>query len=71
MLFLQLADGVDDATWRHHLRRKDYSRWFGAAIKDEDLAAEARKIEELSGISPAKSREQIKAAILQRYTASA
>jgi hypothetical protein len=24
MIFLQMADGVDDATWLHHLHRGDY-----------------------------------------------
>ena len=44
-LFLQLGDGVDDATWLHHLRRGDYSRWFRDVIRDEDLAAEASRVE--------------------------
>ncbi|MEO5656357.1 MAG: HAD-IIB family hydrolase, partial [Nitrospiria bacterium] len=39
--FVQLAQGVDDETWMHHLRRGDYSRWFREAIKDEALADEA------------------------------
>jgi hypothetical protein len=33
-VFLQLADGVDDGTWLHHLRRGDYSRWIGESVKD-------------------------------------
>src|SRR5262249_32630025 len=37
-LFLQIADGVDDETWMHHLRHGDYSEWFRRRIKDEDLA---------------------------------
>jgi hypothetical protein len=28
MIFLQIADGIDDATWEHHLRAGDYSAWF-------------------------------------------
>ena len=40
MMFLQIADGVDDATWLHHLRRGDYARWFRTAIKDDELADE-------------------------------
>jgi hypothetical protein len=27
ILFLQLAEGIDDATWMYHLRRGDYARW--------------------------------------------
>ena len=32
--FVQLADGVDDETWLHHLRAGKYSEWFRDAIKD-------------------------------------
>jgi hypothetical protein len=45
LLFQQLAEGVDDATWLHHLRRGDYSRWFRDAIKDEALAQARRRSE--------------------------
>src|SRR5262249_45324913 len=41
MLFLQIARGVDDRTWAHHLRRGDYSDWFKTVIKDDELAKEA------------------------------
>ena len=64
-MFLQMAEGVDVATWEHHLRRGDYSRWFREAIKDDDLAAEAQRIER--GGAP-KSREAIRRAIETRYT---
>jgi hypothetical protein len=67
-LFVQLAEGVDDETWLHHLRLKDYSRWFRAAIKDEALASTAASVEEDSSSSPRESRALIKAAIEQRYT---
>lgn len=33
MLFLQIAEGVDDETWEFHLRNSDYSTWFRNAIK--------------------------------------
>src|SRR5512147_922046 len=33
-MFVQIAEGVDDATWLHHLRAGDYSRWLRDAIKD-------------------------------------
>ncbi len=67
-VFMQLAHGVDDETWLHHLRQQDYSRWFREAIKDEALAAEAAGVENQSGLSPKESRELIKAAIERRYT---
>src|SRR5712692_223016 len=67
-LFVQLAAGVDDETWLYHLREQDYSRWFREAIKDEELAAEAARVEEDSSVPPGESRALIKAAIEQRYT---
>lgn len=68
ILFLQLADGVDDGTWLHHLHRGDYSRWFRAAIKDEVLAGEAVRIEAMSHVSPRASRDLIRQLIESHYT---
>ena len=45
MLFLQIAEGVDDRTWEHHLRAAHYSEWFRDVIKDSELAREAAEIE--------------------------
>ena len=64
-VFLQMAEGVDDETWAHHLQQNDYSRWFREAIKDEGLAEEAHEIEALSGTS---SRARIREAVEKRYT---
>jgi HAD superfamily hydrolase (TIGR01484 family) len=64
-IFLQMAEGVDEETWMHHLARCDYSRWFRTAIKDDGLAAEAEQIE--SGGGP-ESRDRIRDAIGKRYT---
>jgi hypothetical protein len=66
--FLQLADGVDDATWLSHLRRGDDSRWFREAVKDEGLAADIAQIEARNGLSARTSRAMIRDAIEQRYT---
>jgi hypothetical protein len=68
ILFRQLADGVDDATWMYHLRRRDYSHWLRTAIKDEAVASEAEAVEAATEISPQESRAQIKAAIERHYT---
>ncbi len=68
MIFLQIADGLDDATWLHHLQQGDYSQWFRRFIKDEELAAEAEKIEQ-DGLSAEKSRRRIREEIEKRYTA--
>ena len=68
--FVQIAEGVDDETWLHHLRRRDYSGWVREAIKDGALAEEIARVEE-SNISAAESRALIKAAIERQYTSAA
>jgi hydroxymethylpyrimidine pyrophosphatase-like HAD family hydrolase len=67
VLFLQMADGVDDETWLYHLKRKEYSTWFRDAIKDEELAAEAEAIE-ATKLSAKESRAKMREAIEKRYT---
>jgi hydroxymethylpyrimidine pyrophosphatase-like HAD family hydrolase len=68
MLFVTLAEGVDEETWQHHLRRQDYSRWFRDSIKDPELAADAERVETDPKLAPAESRARIKQAIESRYT---
>jgi hydroxymethylpyrimidine pyrophosphatase-like HAD family hydrolase len=69
-VFLQLADGVDDETWLHHLTRGDYSRWFRDAIRDETLAENVERIER-SDADAADSRRLVRAQVEERYTAPA
>ena len=69
--FLQLAAGVDERTWLHHLREGGYSRWFRDAIKDEELATEAGAIEIDTSLTAAESRARIKELVDKRYTAPA
>jgi HAD superfamily hydrolase (TIGR01484 family) len=71
ILFLQLADGVDDETWTYHLRQGDYSGWFRDVVKDEELADEARQVEEMAGVTPAEGRRLIREAVERKYTAPA
>jgi HAD superfamily hydrolase (TIGR01484 family) len=66
--FVQLAEGVDDETWLHHLRRQDYSRWFREAIKNDELADDAAAVEREGDRPAGDSRARIRAAIEQRYT---
>ena len=66
-LFTQLADGVDDATWQHHLKLGDYSRWIRGSIKDSELADEVAEIESNAG-GDQDSRARVRAAIERRYT---
>jgi hydroxymethylpyrimidine pyrophosphatase-like HAD family hydrolase len=70
-LFLQVADGIDDETWLFHLGRGDYSRWFREAIKDDDLANEAARIESDAATAPATSRARMHTLVESRYTAAA
>ncbi|MGR4863804.1 HAD-IIB family hydrolase [Caulobacter sp. LARHSG274] len=66
-IFLQMADGVDEATWLYHLHRGDYGRWFREVIKDEDLAGHADRIQD--DRDPAATRRQMRQIIERRYTA--
>jgi HAD superfamily hydrolase (TIGR01484 family) len=71
LLFLQIAEGVDDRTWEHHRKAGDYSAWFRDVIKDEGLAGEAAEIESNESLGARDSRERIKDAVLRRYTVPA
>jgi hypothetical protein len=70
-LFLQIAAGVDDRTWLHHLRAGAYSAWIRDAINDEDLADDFAAVERDRGLSAADSRARIKEAVDRRYTGPA
>lgn len=68
MLFIELAQGVDDDTWRFHLQQGDYSRWFADVIGDDDLADAARDVEAQPDAPVNESRARICEAIAERYT---
>jgi len=68
MLFLQLADGIDDETWLHHLRAGDYSRWMRDNVKDEELAERVGEIEHSLAAEPLESRRAMREAIEETYT---
>ena len=67
MTFMELGDGVDDATWQFHLDRGDYSTWLRTEIKDPALADEVTAIAE-GHLSAADSRAAVREAIEKRYT---
>jgi hydroxymethylpyrimidine pyrophosphatase-like HAD family hydrolase len=71
ILFVQMADGVDDETWLYHLRRGDYSRWLRDAVKDGWIADQVESIEQEPDLPPAESRTAIRKVIDDRYTAAA
>lgn len=68
LLFMDLADGVDDATWQFHLERCDYSQWVRMAIKDEELAQAIAEVEGARHADPRRSRAEIRSAIEAKYT---
>jgi hydroxymethylpyrimidine pyrophosphatase-like HAD family hydrolase/energy-coupling factor transporter ATP-binding protein EcfA2 len=71
MIFQQIAEGIDDKTWEHHLRKGDYSDWFRNQIRDKKLAAETREAEKDEALSPRESRKIVLDAVRKRYTAPA
>lgn len=68
LIFLQIADGVDDPTWLFHLRRGDYARWFREQVKDDRLADLAERAAAEPGLSAAEGRARIRRAIEDCYT---
>ena len=69
--FLELSEGVDQETWKHHLNAGDYSRWFREKIKDDFLSADAVAVENDKSLSPEESFARIKEIVKRRYTAPA
>jgi hydroxymethylpyrimidine pyrophosphatase-like HAD family hydrolase len=65
--FIQLGEGVDDATWLHHLRRGDYSAWFRDGVGDDTLAERAAAVEADRDLPADQSRRRIIDAIQERY----
>jgi hydroxymethylpyrimidine pyrophosphatase-like HAD family hydrolase len=68
--FIELAGGVDEATWRHHLAKGEYSAWLRDGIRDPTLADQVAAIEGEAGqedVPAEDSRRQVVDAILERY----
>ncbi len=68
MVFCQIAEGIDEATWLYHLHRGDYSRWFRDVIKDDFLADETERIERRADLAPRQTRQMIQELVNTRYT---
>jgi HAD superfamily hydrolase (TIGR01484 family) len=68
ILFLQMADGVDQDTWMFHLKNGDYSDWMRHAIKDDTLADRVRTVEQAAGLSADESLKRVRAAVEEIYT---
>jgi Family of unknown function (DUF5752) len=70
-IFMQMAAGVDDETWLHHLEAHDYSRWVREAIKDAELAHELQQIDGQPAQDSKATRRSVREAIERKYTAPA
>ncbi len=68
MVFIQLAEGIDDETWIHHLKKNGYSDWLYNKVNDEELAALLREIENMEK-DPKISKIRIIDLIKSKYTA--
>jgi hydroxymethylpyrimidine pyrophosphatase-like HAD family hydrolase len=70
-LFAQIAEGLDDSTWKFHLSNGDYSRWLRESIKDDEIAKAVADIERNSKLSASESKRLVIRAIRKHYTAPA
>ena len=68
IVFMDLADGVDEETWLHHLRSGEVSQWLRNNIKDEALADSVVSIERDTSADAAVTRQRVRALIEERYT---
>lgn len=66
--FMTIMSGVDDDTWRFHLRNGDYSSWFRKEIKDEELSSQVKEIENARNLPLEEGRRKLQALITERYT---
>ena len=71
LIFEQIAEGLDEQTWEHHLRAGDYSTWFRDVIKDDALAEEAAAVEADASLPADETRRRVLDAVARRYTAPA
>ncbi len=56
IVFMQMMDGVDDATWTFHLRNGEFESWFRDQIKDASLADQAAQMAREKSLKPADGR---------------
>jgi hydroxymethylpyrimidine pyrophosphatase-like HAD family hydrolase len=66
MLFVHIAEGIDDDTWTWHLQRHDFAKWFRDTVHDEELAHAAEEAE--ASNDPAETRRTILTFINSKYT---
>ena len=67
IMFLDLAEGVDEQTWDWHRGRGDFSGWIESSIKDSALAEELRELEQ-AGLPRQEAVKAMRHAVERRYT---
>jgi len=67
-LFLQIAEGVDEDTVMHHLKRGDYSVWFTEHAKDAEVGREVRALEQQEEMTKDKFIDGLRSIIEEHYT---
>jgi hypothetical protein len=65
-MFVQLAEGLDEATWLYHLRRHDFSSWL-AGVGDAKLANQVQNVEQDERLSAVASRAEVRKLIEEHY----
>lgn len=68
ILFMDLADGVDDDTWLFHLHRGEISEWIRTAIKDHALADQIAAVQRRQPADADASRQEVRKLIESIYT---
>jgi hypothetical protein len=68
LMFLQIGEGVDDATWRYHLTNGDFARWLRDEVKSDALADVAEQLASEDDLGPAQGRKRLREAVEERYT---
>jgi hypothetical protein len=68
MLFVQIAQGIDDETWLYHLRRRDYSQWLRTAVKDPELADKVAQVEARDDLGSRETRLLICDLLTRKYS---
>jgi len=67
MMFVHIAEGIDDQTWLYHLHRGDYKRWSADCIHDDELVAKVEKAAQKNR-EVKDSKKIIIDYIIQKYT---
>jgi len=65
-VFLELAQGVDEDTWRFHLENGDVDGWLRDALKDPDAAREVEALRHAS-VPASESLRRVRELLGERY----